>query len=55
MQIISYLDLIMEYSRPSMREEYDTSASRSIDTDYPIRSLEKSIGQSTQPYTFIIS
>ena len=45
----------MEYPRPSMREEYDTSASRSIDTDYPNRSLEKSIGQSTQPYTFIIS
>ena len=40
-----------------MREEY-TSASRSMDIDYPNhpnRSLEKSIGQSTQPYTFIIS
>ena len=45
----------MEYPRPSMREEYDTSASRSIDTDYPNHSLEKNIGQSTQPYTFIIS
>ena len=45
----------MEYPRPSMREEYDTSASRSIDTDYPNRFLEKNIGQSTQPYTFITS
>ena len=37
-------------------EEYDTSASRSIDTDYPNHSLEKSIGQSTlSSFTFIIS
>ena len=37
-------------------EEYDTSTStksRSMDTDH--HSLEKNIGQSTQPYTFIIS
>jgi len=36
-------------------EEYDISASRSMNTNNPNNSLEKSIGQSTQPYTFIIS
>ena len=41
-----------------MREEYDTSTSNknNMDTsDYPNHSLEKNIGQYTQPYTFIIS
>ena len=51
----------MEYPKPSMREEYDTSAlnkSKSMDTDHPNRSLEKNIGQSTTllpSYTFMIS